>query len=172
MKFSILYCSGRDNAAAGISGLLPVNGSATLKGEFTMKNVIITISGGMMGVDGVELVTGGTLKHEGQNVVLEYCETELSGVDGTCTRIVMSEQEVLLERFGTSQTFLHFENQKSSIAKLKTDFAGPDDVVSVYTHDLSFSENDSGGSLGIYYTLGLNGNLKESNICLRYQINQ
>lgn len=134
-----------------------------------MEPVIISIIGGSglaPDADVVEFITSGTLEAGGDKTVLSYAETELSGVEGTTTRIILEEDAVSLHRSGTSETFMHFARGKQSTAQVNTPYG---DTMNVYTHSLVFKSAEEGGRLDLRYTIELGGQSSENAIWVQYK---
>lgn len=132
-----------------------------------MDNVIISISGSD-GENKIELITNGTLTSECGRVVLEYDETELSGIQGTKTRIFIDGDAVSMQRSGTSDTFMHFAKNMSSISTLGEGAFS----FSIFTHHLKFEQDNSGGDLDIRYTMEIFGESAQNRVWLNYKLRQ
>ena len=89
-------------------------------------NVIVSIVGNQMMPDGkegkLELVTEGSFYRDDQSYVLEYQESELSGMKGTTTRIRLDESRMSLERHGTYNAHFIFEKWKTYHGQYITPF--------------------------------------------------
>lgn len=130
-----------------------------------MEDVIITISGGADAA--VEFTTQGRMHTHGGKTILLYAESDLSGVEGTFTRIEMDKSEVSLHRYGSSETFMHFQRNMPSMTRVETPFG--EGVLNVYTHDLRFSGGEEGGRLDLRYTLEIDGHTSENALWLNYR---
>ncbi|MFZ5975262.1 MAG: DUF1934 domain-containing protein [Bacillota bacterium] len=90
------------------------------------KNVIVSIVGNQMMPDGqegtLELVTEGSFYQDDQSYILEYQESELSGMVGTTTRITLDERSMSLERSGTYNAHFFFEKWKTYRGQYTTPF--------------------------------------------------
>ena len=89
-------------------------------------NVIVSIVGNQWMPDGkegkLELVTEGSFYRDDQSYVLEYQESELSGMEGTTTRIRLNESSMSLERHGTYNAHFIFEKWKTYHGQYITPF--------------------------------------------------
>ncbi|MGI5907842.1 MAG: DUF1934 domain-containing protein [Christensenellales bacterium] len=89
-------------------------------------NVIVSIVGNQLMPDGqegkMELVTEGSFYRDDQSYVLEYQESELSGMKGTTTRIRLRGQSMSLERHGTYNAHFVFEKWKTYRGQYITPF--------------------------------------------------
>jgi len=76
-----------------------------------MQKVLLTIRGTLMEgdtSDAIELVTEGRLYKNPQGYLLEYDESELTGVVGVTTRLTLENETVTLQRGGTVDTHMVF----------------------------------------------------------------
>ena len=89
-------------------------------------NVIVSIVGNQLMPDGqegtLELVTEGTFFQDDQSYVLEYQESEISGMKGTTTRITLDARSMSLERSGTYNAHFFFEKWKTYRGQYTTPF--------------------------------------------------
>ena len=89
----------------------------------TTENVIISIKGKQLyaesGPDEMELVTAGSLRRDGQGgYSISYQETELTGLEGTTTRLYVNGGRVTLLREGSINSQMVFEMGKRHMSML------------------------------------------------------
>ncbi len=76
-----------------------------------MQKVLLTIKGSQLddiGDDSVEFVTEGRLTKSAEGYLLEYDESELTGVEGGITRLILKDDSVTLLRTGASDMHMIF----------------------------------------------------------------
>jgi len=140
--------------------------ASDLRGFFMdCKKVILSIRGTQKGSDGedhqIELITEGKFYEKDGVYFLEYEETELSGMAGTKTIIVVEMNRVSLVRQGTHHSHFVFEKGKKFINSYDTPFGSMEmGVYSTHVHS-SFDEN--GGELDLQYQLDIGGSYASSN---------
>ena len=89
-------------------------------------NVIVSIIGNQVVEAGkedlLEMITEGSFYRDQDSFVLQYEESELSGMDGTTTKIVMDENSMSLQREGTFNAYLVFEKFKTYQGQYSTPY--------------------------------------------------
>jgi len=121
------------------------------------KRAIITIVSKQKDLedDAIEVVTPGEFYIEDNYYYAVYDETELSGMEGTKTKIRISENDFLLTRTGTTTGDMRFIKGN----KDKTIYSTPYGVIeiSINTKDLIVNMNDNGGEVIINYDMIIAG---------------
>lgn len=126
--------------------------------DAAMKDVIISISGVQDFPNGadepIELVTEGKYRYEDGIARMFYCESELTGLEGTTTSFTMRPHEVILRRTGSETSQMVFlEGKKSTFL-----YSSPDgsSTVGLDTHRIFSNLGPNGGDMEIDYLLDYN----------------
>ena len=90
-------------------------------------NVIISIKGKQLyaesGADEIELVTAGTLKQDGRGgFTVSYQESELTGLEGTTTKVHIGGGRVTLLREGSINSQMVFEEGMRHLSMYETPY--------------------------------------------------
>ena len=122
------------------------------------KAVIIFVRGEQtydgMAPDETELMTEGFMTIGGDGgIVLEYQETELTGMEGTTTRFTIREDAVLLTREGSVNSQMVFQRGRRHSSLYETPWGTM--LVDVDTTALACRMNSRGGILEIRYTVAV-----------------
>jgi len=124
----------------------------------TEKNVIISVRGEQyfedIDPDTVELTSEGrmTIRDDG-SMVLEYDETELTGMEGTTTCFTIDGDSVVLRRTGTVNNEMHFHPGKPHLSLYETPMGAL--TVEIVTEKLAHRLSERGGILDIKYTIAV-----------------
>ena len=104
--------------------------------------------------DTVELTTEGrmTIADDGE-IVLEYRETELTGMDGTTTRFIINGDTVTLRRSGTINNEMRFHVGYPHMSLYETPMGAL--TVEITTDKLAHRLNEHGGIMNIKYTIAV-----------------
>lgn len=104
--------------------------------------------------DGTELLTAGTMEwlDEGR-VLLEYQETELTGMEGTTTTFDVNGSKVTLTRTGTVNSQMVFEEGRQHTSLYETPFG--EMTVDIQTSRLRHNLNERGGVMDIKYSIAV-----------------
>lgn len=109
-----------------------------------------------------ELTTEGRLEETEEGISLSYDESELSGMKGTHTTILVGDKLVMLKRKGLNKMTLSFEKGKRLSSKYLTPYGEFD--MEVLTNAIENSLDQSGrGKLVIHYHLVVKGLSKTEN---------
>ena len=88
-----------------------------------MRDVMITISSAQT-VDGsgdcAEFITQGKYRSGSDGVHFFYDESELTGLDGTCTRFFVTDDRVVMSREGSVTSRMEFQEGQRSEFSYKT----------------------------------------------------
>ena len=126
---------------------------------------LITVSGiqGIAGddTDTIELVTEGYYTRSENGFEMYYLESELTGLAGTATRVVVEPDRVTIERSGTLNARMVFiPGQKSSFL-YDTRFGSA--TLEVETKKINARLDDFGGELCIDYTVNMEHTVSSKN---------
>ena len=121
-----------------------------------VKNAVITVQSRVSVEDElIEVITPGKFYITKSGYKVEYDETELSGMEGTKTTMIIKEKYFKLNRVGTTETNMEFEKNTQSLSLYKTPFGAMSVVVD--TKDIEINMDDNGGTIHILYTLNVEG---------------
>ena len=84
-----------------------------------------------------------------------YEETEISGMEGTTTILTIQENQVILEREGTTSTKMVFNEKEDSIALYNTPYGMLE--ITINTKNLDVKVGEDGGKLTIEYEMSVYG---------------
>ena len=124
------------------------------------KKEIILFVKGEQSYDGVEpevmeLITEGTMTiDDGGEIILEYQETEITGMKGTNTRFIVNRDAVELERTGMVASHILFEKGKRNSSLYETPWGTM--MVDVATTKLAHRLGEKGGVMEIGFTIAVN----------------
>lgn len=117
------------------------------------KKALISIVSNQFGEDNseIEVVTPGefTVCDDGFKAV--YPETEISGMEGTVTRLLINDNSVSLEREGTTTSKMYFEKDKSDVSLYDTPYGTLE--LKIKTNELEIDLNENGGNVFIDYKM-------------------
>lgn len=119
------------------------------------ENVILSIRGSQI-YDGqqpevTELVTEGTLRREGDGYVIAYQESELTGLEGTTTKLHIDGPRVVLLREGNVNSQMIFEVGEKHLSMYETPYGSL--AVGIDTQHIKNSVSEAGGDLEIRYAI-------------------
>ena len=97
--------------------------------------------------DSTELMTEGTLEQTADGLRISYQETELTGMEGTCTTFV------ILRRSGSVNSQMVFEEGKQHTSLYETPFG--DLSVDIQTGRLRHNLTERGGIMEIRYSIAV-----------------
>ncbi len=119
------------------------------------ENVIISIKGSQLyegqDPDVTELVTAGTLRREQEGYTIAYQETELTGLEGTTTKLRIEGPRVTLLRQGSVNSQMIFEVGRKHLSMYETPYGAL--AVGVETRRLKNTVDEAGGDLEIDYAI-------------------
>lgn len=119
-----------------------------------MKDVIISIRGTQgygEGGDAIELVTDGLYSYSPGHSELVYMESELTGMEGTRTSLTIEPMSVVMEREGTLNSRMVFEEGKKHLFLYDTPFGAT--TMSVDTRRIFSKLDEHGGDMEIDYLI-------------------
>ena len=119
-------------------------------------NVIISIKGKQLYAESspeeMELVTSGTLKRDGLGgYTVSYQETELTGLEGTTTRLHIKGGQVTLLREGSINSQMVFEEGRRHLSMYETPYGALS--IGVNTKRMRSTLDEAGGDLEIDYAI-------------------
>ena len=88
--------------------------------------------------DVIELVTEGVFYEEGDFSILSYDESEISGMKGTKTTLMIKEGFVSMKKNGSNTSLMEFEKGKRYKSSYKTPYG--DMSMEILTKDVSISK--------------------------------
>lgn len=122
------------------------------------KNVLISVRGEQyfedIDPDTVELTTEGrmTIADDGE-IILEYQESELTGMDGTTTRFIVQGDTVILRRTGSINSEMRFHVGYPHMSLYETPLGAL--TVEITTEKLAHRLHEHGGIMDIKYTIAV-----------------
>lgn len=100
----------------------------------------------------IELVTEGKLEdHDGEGITLSYQESEVTGLEGTLTTIQVEPRRVTLQRVGSVNSQMVFEEGRRHLSMYDTPYGALS--VGINTRKMRTSLDSRGGDVTIYYAL-------------------
>ena len=130
-------------------------------------NVIISIKGKQLYAESapeeMELVTAGTLKRDGAGgYTVSYQETELTGLEGTVTRLHIRDGQVTLLREGSINSQMVFEEGRRHLSMYETPYGALS--VGVNTRRMRSTLSEAGGDLEIDYAIEIDNLIAGQNL--------
>ena len=131
------------------------------------ENVIISIKGKQLyaesSPDEMELVTSGTLQREsGGGYTVSYQESELTGLEGTTTKLHIDGGRVTLLREGSINSQMVFEEGRRHLSMYETPYGSLS--VGVNTRRMRSTVGEAGGDLEIDYAIEIDNLLAGQNL--------
>ena len=130
-------------------------------------NVIISIKGKQLYAESapeeMELVTSGTLKRDGAGgYTVSYQETELTGLEGTVTRLHITDGQVTLLREGSINSQMVFEEGRRHLSMYETPYGALS--IGVNTRRMRSTLGEAGGDLEIDYAIEIDNLIAGQNL--------
>ena len=130
-------------------------------------NVIISIKGKQIYAESapeeMELVTSGTLKRDGAGgYTVSYQETELTGLEGTVTRLHIKDGQVTLLREGSINSQMVFEEGRRHLSMYETPYGALS--IGVSTRRMRSTLGEAGGELEIDYAIEIDNLIAGQNL--------
>ncbi len=130
-------------------------------------NVIISIKGKQLyaesGPDEIELVTSGTLKRDSRGgLTVSYQESELTGLEGTTTKVRVDGGRVTLLREGSVNSQMVFEEGMRHLSMYETPYGALS--IGVNTRRMRSTLGEAGGDLEIDYAIEIDNLLAGQNL--------
>ena len=105
--------------------------------------------------DMIEVVSPGGFEKIEDGFKATYEETEISGMEGTTTILTIKENQVILEREGTTSTKMIFKEDEDSIVLYNTPYGMLE--IAISTNNLDVKIDEDGGKLDIEYEMSVYG---------------
>jgi len=130
------------------------------------KDVVISIKG-MQKYEGtasdtIELVTQGRLMRDGSCYTLTYQESEVTGLEGTLTTILVEDEQVTLMRAGEINAQMVFQEGRRHLSMYNTPYGAM--AIGVNTRHLLADLNDQGGDIEIEYAIEIDHAIAGRNV--------
>ena len=130
-------------------------------------NVIISIKGQQLyaesSPDEIELVTAGTLKRDSRGgFTVSYQESELTGLEGTTTKLHIDGGKVTLLREGNINSQMVFEEGRRHLSMYETPYG--ELSIGVNTRRMRSTLGETGGDLEIDYAIEIDNLLAGQNL--------
>ena len=130
-------------------------------------NVIISIKGKQLYAESapeeMELVTSGTLKRDGAGgYTVSYQETELTGLEGTVTKLHIKDGQVTLLREGSINSQMVFEEGRRHLSMYETPYGALS--IGVNTKRMRSTLSEAGGDLEIDYAIEIDNLIAGQNL--------
>ena len=103
----------------------------------------------------IEVVTPGKFHLGESEFKAVYEESEISGMDGTTTTLVIKEDVLVLEREGSTSTRMEFKKGEDVISLYNTPYGMMN--INISTKELDIDMDEDGGVIYTKYVLGLEG---------------
>ena len=103
----------------------------------------------------IEVVTPGKFHLGGSEFKAVYEESEISGMDGTTTTLVIKDDALILEREGSTTTRMEFKKGEEVVSLYNTPYGMMN--INISTKELDIDMDDDGGVIYTKYILGLEG---------------
>ena len=113
--------------------------------------------------DGVELMTEGTLTATGEGgLLLSYQESELTGLEGTTTRVCIDGGRVTLLREGNTNSQMVFEEGRRHLSMYETPYGALS--IGINTRRMRSTVDEAGGDLEIDYAIEIDNLVAGQNL--------
>ena len=131
------------------------------------ENVIISIKGKQLyaesSPDEIELVTAGTLKWDARGgCTVSYQESELTGLEGTTTKLHIDGGKVTLLREGSINSQMVFEEGRRHLSMYETPYG--ELSIGVNTRRMRSTVGEAGGDLEIDYAIEIDNLIAGQNL--------
>ena len=103
----------------------------------------------------IEVVTPGQFHLGESEFKAVYEESEISGMDGTTTTLVIKDESLNLERERYTTTRMEFKKGEEVVSLYNTPYGMMN--INIYTKELDIDMDDDGGVVYTKYILGLEG---------------
>jgi uncharacterized beta-barrel protein YwiB (DUF1934 family) len=122
------------------------------------KQVLITVNSVIDGTAGesdkMSFVTEGTLSRINDEYIVQYQESQITGLDGTTTTLKVSRDSVTLIRQGNVDSMMLFEEGKTHLTDYNTQYGSV--MLGITTKKVNVDLNESGGKIKVDYILEYN----------------
>ena len=122
-----------------------------------MKDVVISIKSiqnyGFDGEETMEFTSDGYYMVEGDTVCINYTESEVTGLEGTRTSIIMMSDKVSVERDGLITSRMVFCEGEKTQFQYNTPYGAA--TLGIDTRRITRNFNENGGELELLYVLDM-----------------
>ncbi|MDR0288422.1 MAG: DUF1934 domain-containing protein [Clostridiales bacterium] len=119
--------------------------------------------------DNIELITEGTYFKQDSGFVIQYKESEITGMEGTVTSISAEDNVVTITRRGTVNNQFVFDQGKNMKSYYDTPYGSF--LMNIISKKVNVNLSEEGGNLNVVYNLNINGsNTGENNLSLFVRI--
>lgn len=133
------------------------------------KDVIISVKGNQHyenDNDCIELITHGKYYKNGDEFIVTYNETEMTGMEGTTTKLTVKNDVVTLMRFGENNSQLVFQKGQKHLGYYETPYGAF--TVGIKSSSLKIDLDENGGEIKALYSLEIdNQRAGENDFCLK-----
>jgi uncharacterized beta-barrel protein YwiB (DUF1934 family) len=136
-----------------------------------MQDILLTIKGSHTEggqEDAIELITDGVLTHENGSTIIEYDESEMSGIENTRTRLRVENERIHLERQGALQTEFVFAKTTPFEALYATPFGAMQ--VSVFPTHVQSLLSEKEGNIDLEYIIKIGDAEALNKLYIKYKI--
>lgn len=121
------------------------------------REAVISITSSQIGegTEPIEVVTPGEFYKENDEFIAVYNETELSGMEGTVTKLRIKDENVILEREGSITTKMEFEKENVTVSLYNTPYGMLE--LKITTKELYVNIDEDGGEVNIAYEMSVGG---------------
>lgn len=129
------------------------------------KDVIISVKGNQVSDDqdanALELITEGKYYKKGQVYYISYNESEVTGMDGTTTTLMVEKGIVTLMRTGAVNSQFIFQQGQKHVSYYDTNYGSF--TIGVYTNEINVNVDDNGGEIKVDYQIEIDNNKAGNN---------
>ncbi|MGL5616894.1 MAG: DUF1934 domain-containing protein [Sarcina sp.] len=120
-------------------------------------NAVIKVSSVQLSNDNeqIEVISNGIFKAIEDGYEVSYEETEISGMEGTVTKITVTEDKVILERIGTTESLIEFKIDSNHVSLYNTPYGMLELLTKTKVLDIDVTEK--GGVVKIDYEMSVAG---------------
>lgn len=116
------------------------------------KKAVITVKSNIsVEEEFIEVITPGIFSVLKEGFRAEYEETELSGMEGTKTTMLINKNSFELIRRGSTETQMIFDRNNQSMSLYKTPYGNM--AITIDTKQMKIDVDENGGNIHIVYTL-------------------
>lgn len=126
-----------------------------------MKNAKITVYNKKRNEDPIEVVYIGKLKEKNDNIIINYPESKLTGMEGVFTKLILGKDFIEIIRTGNIESNLYFKEGQKKEVLYTLDFGSLN--LTVDTHKLYIVRDDFKIKIIIIYDIILPGNVADRN---------
>lgn len=120
------------------------------------KKAVISISSNQTANnDTIEVLTPGSYVKNKNHYYAIYDETQISGMEGTTTRLEIYPEKLFLIREGTTSATMEFEKNNNFMTLYNTPYGVLE--LQIKTKDLKVNVGDNGGEVFIDYLMSVGG---------------